>query len=144
MAQPVAAMPQLRPPNSSRGGRPARSLDACGARFLRSASVLLPVTKRAEEGGFGGGIELLGRQATGELDRRSHLLEVRGTAVAAGQVPLEASALLRGERVLEVVRDQLDELLATELFGRFRHSSSERYSSSARLTLERARCRSTR
>src|SRR5438093_11385210 len=113
MAQPVAAMPHLRLPNSSRGGRPARSLDACGACFLRSASARMPIAERAEESRFGTGIELLGRQTAGELDRRPHLLEIRPAAVARLNVRLEASALLGWKRVLEVVRDELHELLAT-------------------------------
>src|SRR6266511_4810527 len=103
----------------------------------------LPVAEDAEQRGPSLGADVLGREPADELDRRSHLLHVRGASATRLQMRLEAGALLGRERTLEVVGHELDELLATQPLNSFHHRSSERYSSSARLTLERARCRST-
>src|SRR6187397_2134559 len=53
-------------------------------------------------------LERLGTQPAGEPDRLAHLVEVVRAAVAAREVPLERAPVVAGERVLEVVRHELD------------------------------------
>jgi hypothetical protein len=80
-------------------------------------------------------------------DCLADLLEVDLAAIAAGDVLLEALVLFRRERALEVVRHELHELAATELFDLCVHvhvPASCRYPSSAARTFERARWRRTR
>src|SRR5207245_8931575 len=109
----------------------------------RFASRARKVPERIEQAVAHDGIEtdVLLAQPAGEGDRRPHLLDVGAAAVAAAQVRLDACAVDPREAPLEVVGDELHELLAAE--GVDAHRSCM-YLSSARLTRERARCRSTR
>src|SRR5258706_16423259 len=81
-----------------------------------------------------------------EPDRFAELLEVARAVRAAGNVRFEACAVAAREGALEIVRHELDELAAGELFPfpQHDHRSSPRYSSRAARTFERARCKSTR
>src|SRR5437764_1478766 len=83
------------------------------------------------------------------------LREVCGAVLAGADVLLEAGALVRGERTLEIIRDELDELATAHRRERRRllPAASEphaepaggaRYSSSASRTFDRPRWRSTR
>ena len=58
------------------------------------------------------GVGGLGRQLAEREDGDAQRLHVGAAAVAAAQVPLEAAALAPAERALQVLRGQLDELLA--------------------------------
>jgi len=51
----------------------------------------------------------------GQLEGRLHLGQVGGARRTGGQVVLEAGPVARRQRVTEVLRDQLDDLLANEL-----------------------------
>ena len=48
-------------------------------------------------------------------DGESHLLDVRVTSVAACQVLFDQSAFVRWQRILEIRRDQLNQLTADDL-----------------------------
>ena len=72
-------------------------------------------------------------------DRRAHLLEVGGAAVAEDEMLLEALAIGRCKRVLEIRRHQLDDVLT----GEFSVQPHLMYSSRALRTFDRARWRST-
>src|SRR5689334_24788019 len=75
-----------------------------------------------------------------QADGRAHLLQVVLAAVAEHEVLLEALAVGRIKRVVEVGRHQLDDLPA----GKFAIESYVRYSSRAARTFARARWSSTR
>jgi hypothetical protein len=81
-------------------------------------------------------------QAVHRLDRHSHLADVVDAAPAHRQMLVNATALLRAQRVIQVVRDEPNELLTLQDIQL--SSVSPRYRSNARLTVERARCKSTR
>src|SRR3954471_9521899 len=83
----------------------------------------------------------LARQAPDRRDRAPQLLEVARAVLAAGDVRLEAAPVARGERALEAVGDELDDLLAAQ---RPAHAGSSRYPASASRTPARARCSRTR
>ena len=78
-------------------------------------------------------------QHTCDADRLTHLLDVGGAAIAVAQMPLEATPVAPGETTLEIVRDQLHKLAAGHLWRRQARHHSSKYSSSSRLTRERAR-----
>src|SRR5207244_815393 len=119
-----------------------------GRRSLREGSVFaLPVAEGVEERALRLRGQRFRRQGPGRADRRSHLVEIRSTARAVRDVTFEALAQLSRQRALEIVRHELDELLAGQLFVGVRslhHVDSFRYSSSAARTAARARWRSTR
>src|SRR5579864_934251 len=58
---------------------------------------------------------LLARDQAGLPDRLAHLVEVGATAGAIGEVSLEPLPLVGRQRIVEVVGDDLDHLLAAEL-----------------------------
>src|SRR5574337_1310316 len=82
-----------------------------------------PAAKHAEQRRLGLGGEVVGRDPAGHPDRRPQLGEVVGALAAAGEMLLEPAQVGRLEGALEVVRDELDELLATDGVGD-RHSLS--------------------
>src|SRR5947207_8269986 len=86
----------------------------------------LPIPEDREQPRFDLRTDVGRRQAAGELDRLPHLPDVLVAAGASRDVMLEAVPLLLCEGVLEVVRHQLDELLAAELFDACAHSGSMR------------------
>src|SRR5262249_55232153 len=65
---------------------------------------------------LGLGTERSPPRLTCQGDRRSHLLDVIATTVATGNVLLEPSVIGIVQRALEIVRHELDELLAAQLF----------------------------
>lgn len=67
-----------------------------------------PLAQRWREG-------LFARQLAGDADRLADLVDVRDAAGAVREVVLEPAALLRGQRVLDVVGDVLDDVPAAEL-----------------------------
>ena len=83
-------------------------------------------------------------------DEPAHVLEVAGAAVALGEVRLEADAFGLGQRAVEVVGHELDELAAHERVADLVAASPahQRLTSingmSAARTRARARCSSTR
>src|SRR6266567_1408366 len=86
----------------------------------RSRSVplaALPASKRSEKRLLRARRERLLGQATGELHGRAHLRQVNATRRAVAEVHLEPRAHRGWEPVLEIVRDQLDELLAAQVVG---------------------------
>src|SRR5205085_507589 len=86
----------------------------------------LPVSEHPEQSRFGLRTDVGRGQRTGELDRLPHLPDVLAAARAPLDVVLEAVALGFGQRALEIVRHQLDELLATQLFDACAHWASTR------------------
>ena len=78
-----------------------------------------------------------------EGDRDADLLDVVRAAAAALEVILEACALLGRQRILEIVGDELDELLAAQRCGAHWFVPASRYSSSACRTFARALCKRT-
>src|SRR5438270_5951830 len=86
--------------------------------------------------------EVVVRQTTQCDDRLAELSEIARAGATSGQVLLETDAIRLGEGAVEILRDDLDQLLA----GHLGHLCPPRskYCSSAMRTLERARWRSTR
>src|SRR5438445_466726 len=78
-------------------------------------------------------------QRARELDRAPHLFDVCGAAVAGREVRVETLALTGGQIALEVRGDELDELATVQMGQTDAHASSDKYCSSARLTLARPR-----
>src|SRR6266540_4086612 len=74
-----------------------------------------PSAERVQERLLRSGREGLSREAPSELRGLSHLRQVDATRRTVAEVHLEARPHRRRQRVLEVVRDQLDELLAAQV-----------------------------
>src|SRR3954447_16825083 len=96
----------------------------------------LPVTKGSEQFVTRVGRYLRLAKGPHGQHRVADLFDVRHAARAEPEVFLESRALRGSKGIFQIIGDELNELLAA-------HTAS-RYCSSARLTLERARCRSTR
>src|SRR5262249_11844362 len=77
----------------------------------------LPVAEGREQLALGLGREPVGRHLPGERHGPAHLLDVGRAVLAGGDVRLEALAVGCGERALEVVGDELDQLPAGEASG---------------------------
>ena len=78
-------------------------------------------------------------------DGLSNLLQVRGAVRTAGQMTLEAPARPPGEPILEVLRDQLDGLLANQITRKETHVTAlPRPASIVARMVARARCSKTR
>src|SRR4051794_163779 len=77
---------------------------------------LPPAAERLEERALRFGRERLRRQRPGGADRRAHLREIRLAPLAVRDVLVEALVQLVGKRAFQVVRHELDQLLAGELF----------------------------
>src|SRR4051812_35026221 len=108
--------------------------------MLRAGPVGAPqVAEGPQQRVAGARVRRLGGQRPERADGDAELLEVGAAPVTAAQVGLDAASLASRQRVLEVVRDELDELAALELGG---HGS--RYLASCSRTALRARCRMTR
>jgi hypothetical protein len=60
------------------------------------------------------GTQVLRSEASGQSDNRSHLIEVLSAMRTAAQMGIEAAAIACRQRIVEVVRDKLDDLLARE------------------------------
>src|SRR5664280_2869620 len=61
------------------------------------------------------GREIVRSDRTRDRDRRTHLLEVRGTGLTVGKVSLEASSFASTERAFEVVADERDGVEARDV-----------------------------
>src|SRR6185436_5497489 len=83
------------------------------------------------------------RARTGHRDRRADLLDVARAAGALVEMCLEAGAVIRRERAVEVVRDELDELVAGEVLHRLESAREPgRYNPSRPASQETWRARS--
>src|SRR6267142_986617 len=99
----------------------------------------VPVAERPPERLFGLRRHVVHPQPAGELDRAPHLFDICRAAVTGRKMRVEALALAGRQIALEVRRDELDQLPAIQMGQTDGHGSSDRYCSSARLTLARPR-----
>src|SRR6478752_9606387 len=111
--------------------RPPRRSASCTS---RSAARGMPIAERVEQARDLWPL-LEGRYVAGETECYAHLLDVVLAARADGEVRLEPLTVGLVERVFEVVRDELHELLA----GHVGRSSSSGYTNANQRTP--ARCR---
>ena len=82
--------------------------------------ILLPGAEASEQIVFGAlGHPVLGQRANG-ADRHPDLLQIDRALITIKEVGLESLPISAGERLVKIVRDQLDQLLAGQLI-RVRH-----------------------
>jgi hypothetical protein len=81
----------------------------------------LPVAKNFEQPVARFRLEGLGRYPTESADRLAHLLQVGATSGALREVCLEPRASAVWQSSLEIVRNQLNELLAWQVVGCVSH-----------------------
>src|SRR3954454_4092382 len=101
-----------------RTGRYGRDAHHPVGALTPSAARTVPVGERLEELGLGLRRELVQPHRAGQLGRQPDLVDVVRAAVAALEVPLEATPRVGGHRVLEVQGHELDELAAAEVLDR--------------------------
>src|SRR3954453_11418734 len=99
------------------------------------------IAERGNEAVATVGRHVVGADAAERGDRQADLLDVEDAALAEAQVVLEGRDFRRGQRALEVVRHELDDLLAGDVSHAGAHG---RCSSIAARTRDRARWSRTR
>jgi hypothetical protein len=83
-------------------------------RVLRLPLTALELGERRAKLAIGVRSQACGRDLAHEVDDLTHLIDVVGTVRAAGEVRLQAPALVPSQRRFEVVRDELGNLFAGE------------------------------
>jgi len=77
----------------------------------------VPVAECLQQCCFSSLCQIIRRKSADKPNRGSHLFEVFRTTVAIRDMRFERTEIMLVERSFEVVRDELDELLAAEGFG---------------------------
>src|SRR4029077_7614196 len=80
-----------------------------------SGRAALPAAEHVEQPGLRLGLDALRRQVPDDVERLAELRQVGAALVAVVDVRLEADALRGAHRALEVLRHELDELLARHI-----------------------------
>lgn len=82
----------------------------------------LPVAEGVEQAVAHGGGKTFGGQRAQRRDGHLHLAQIVTAAPARAQMLFEARGIPRREGMVQVGRDELDELLAAQVIRRHRHA----------------------